>query len=1090
MANFAPFVDLLMCFHDNSLESRCYMGLTRRSNEIPIWSRKMRRLKMGAPVFVMFLALFLAVVVLAGCGGSGGGEDGSGSTDTDFDGDGLSDADEAQIYGTNPQDSDSDGDGYSDGQEVLTLGVGSSNPYFFNPLVADLPQLKVEITSLPNIGFDFVDSTNTSRTDSTTRGTSTSFSASTTFGTSTTVGVEATAEASVGLFTPPSASASVTASAESTVSFSATASLENESTYSNMISQGVEEAKTWNGGTVNLTVKVSNPGHVAFRLNSLDLSATKAADGQNPFQPLATLKHPGFAVSLAGNEFIDDIIFENTELTLQNTRTMLTAARSMTIKPGVFDMVDSSGVPFAFTQEGVDARTAKVLIDYGPYAETELYQVAVNADNSNPGKPLNEILSAILQIPYTESSGLATVRTLPASTPNTTARWIITKRANLGQGDVETVYDPDKAAYNVGDIRVNAADEILLVYLEDYDGDGLGYREELVNGTDPNDMDGDTDNDGLSDYEEVRDGWTVIAINQIDPNRYPAKVFSSPVSSDYDGDGLTDAQEKARGLDPYNADTDGDGINDNLDTDTAGAPLSNNLIVERINLTTVRVSGSVSAKGQTFTNITLDWGDGSSPDVWDGGSNKTLYPPDHVYALPGAYTITLTLEDDATPTANTLTEMAAVVLTESSQPLGRGGGWDNAWRLALHVREVVDLNQDGFDDVVIIGNIRTEVALGSVSGLQPYSTWSTGNWVKSLYANVESNPRFFVDIDKDGDLDIVGVDASDDIVRYGLNNGAGFDTPVDWITGIGWNSTYDSAFMVDVNKDGYPDFVHSKRNSPRKIIVYTSNGANLGHSTAIVNSNDWSTAYPDRKKYPTVASDIDGDGCTDLVLYGQGSTFSLKSDCDGTFSRWDGATTGTWTNLFPGGFAYANGWRTELHPREMVDLNNDGLPDAIGFANANVPVAINVSTRGNVAFEPFATWSTRFVANQGWAIEKTVSGQRWFGISPRYLTDVDGDGYKDIVGYATTGAYVALNKLGIDNTPGFGNQWQGGADFNISATTGTDWWENYSCAIFTKCREYFPRMVGDFNGDGHTDFLGFDQTGMVYQPSTYVTQFQ
>ncbi|NKI26443.1 DUF4270 domain-containing protein [Arenibacter sp. 6A1] len=59
---------------------------------------------------------------------------------------------------------------------------------------------------------------------------------------------------------------------------------------------------------------------------------------------------------------------------------------------------------------------------------------------------------------------------------------------------------------------------------------------------------GDRDNDGVPDiYDKDPD----------DPN------------SDYDGDGLTDAQEKAMGTDPYNKDTDGDGTNDDKDTDTA-----------------------------------------------------------------------------------------------------------------------------------------------------------------------------------------------------------------------------------------------------------------------------------------------------------------------------------------------------------------------------------------------------------------------------------------------------------------------------------------------------------------------------------------
>jgi hypothetical protein len=1043
--------------------------------------------------------LFLAVVSLAGCGGGGGGDPDpdpiiSPTPGADFDADGLSDADETTIYGTNPQDSDTDGDGYSDGEEVLNLGVGSASPYFFNPLVADLPELKVEITSIPDIGYDFVDSNGSTQTGSTTRSQSQSMSTSTSFGTSVTVGVEATAEVSGGI-TGPSASASVTASMESTVSFDVTSTTENENTYSQMQSNGVENSTTWNGGTVDVTVKISNPGHIAFTVNSLTLSATKAADGQEPFQPLATLSYPGFTQqSLAGGDVVENLIYQNTDLTLQDTRTMLTAARSMTVKPALFEITDISGTPFAFTQQGVDARTAKVLIDYGPYAATELYRVAVNSNNANPGKPLNDILNSILQIPYTESSGLTTVRTRPASKPNASARWIITKRSDLGQGDVETVYDPAIAAYNVADIQVNAADEILLVYLEDADGDNLGYREEIVNGTDPGDP--DTDNDGLSDYEEVRDGWTVTAINGNDANRYPAEVFSSPITADFDGDLVPDGQEKSRGLDPYNADTDGDGINDNLDNDTAGAPLSNSLTVERIDLTTVRVRGSVSARDpQILNNVTLDWGDGSPEEMWNGATNIPMNPEDHVYATPGTYTITLTMEDDATPTANTLTQTAAVVLTGSSR-VADGGGWDTGWRVDRHVRTVADLNQDGFDDIIKIGDNATTVLLGSASGPQAETSWST-SWKKNTFGRVERDPRFFVDLDNDGDLDIVGVDADDNTVRYGLNNGAGFDDPVDWITNIDWNTTYDSAFMVDVNNDDYPDFVHAKRNGARKMTVYTSNGASLGHSVAIVNTNDWTTNYPDRNNYPIVASDIDGDGCTDLVLYGVASTYSLKADCDGTFSRWDGVETGTWTDLLPGAFAYNNGWRTELHVRDMVDLNNDGLPDAIGFANASVPVAINTSTPGNVSFEPFTTWSTQFVANQGWAMEKTLSGRLWYNIHPRYLTDVDGDGYTDVVGYARAGAYVLINKLGVDNTAGFAPHWNGAPDFESSPETGTDWWEDHNsnsvktgCNSTSPCREFFPRMVGDINGDGHADFLGFDQTGIVYQPSTYVTQFQ
>lgn len=1027
----------------------------------------------------------LTIALLAGCGGGGSDifED-----QNDSDGDGLSNSDETTVHGTSPVIADTDGDGYSDGDEVLSLGVGSSNPYFYNPLVADLPQLKVEITSIPNIGYDFSDSSGTNQSGSTTRSNSTSNSTSTSFGASVTVGVEATAEVSASI-TGPEASSSVTASMESTVSFDTTSTTENETTNSEMVSKGVEESTTWNGGTVNLTVKVSNPGHIAYTLKGLSLSATKAADGQNPFQPLATLGYQGSfpQQSLAGGESRPDLIFENTELTLQNTRTMLTAARSMTVKPATFEVTDSSDKAFAFTQEEVDAKTAKILVDYGPYHESELFQVATNSDPDNPGRKLSDILETILSIPYTESSGISTVRSLPSILGSGTERWVVTKRLNLGQGGVEEVYDPAVAAYSVTDIDVNVGDEILLVYLEDADGDGLGIREETVNGTDPNKA--DTDGDGLTDYEEVRDGWVVSAINLIDANRYPSKVFSSPITSDYDGDDLLDDQEKSLGLDPYNADTDGDGINDNQDTDTNGQPLTNNLIVERTGLTTVKVSGSVAAKApQTLASVSLDWGDGSALEQWNGGTSKSLNPPIHDYATPGGYTITLSITDDVTPTANTLVQTAEVVLTESSRE-SSGGAWNTGWRVNFHVRRVADLNQDGFDDVIRVGDIDTYVQLGSATGLQPGTIWSTGNWVTNIYAGAETDPRFFVDIDKDGDLDIVGVDASTNTVRYGLNNGSGFDAPVDWITGIGWNATYDAAYLVDVDNDQYPDFVHAKKNG--SLTVYTSNGASLDHSAAIVDSNPWSSVYPDRKKYPIVASDMDGDGCTDLILFGTTSTWAKRSTCDG---NWD-----MHFQLLPGGLDFGSGWRTELHHREVTDLNNDGKPDIIGFGTADVFVYINKSTTGNIALEQSAVWSGQFVSSQGWAMEKIVIESSfpsfitrlWYNIHPRYLTDVNGDGYKDVVGYASAGAFVLINKLGVDRTAGFAPYYHATPEFLVnSSTSGTAWWENTSCAISSTCREFFPRLVGDFNGDSHTDFLGFDQTGIVYQPSSYVTQFK
>jgi uncharacterized membrane protein YgcG len=89
----------------------------------------------------------------------------------------------------------------------------------------------------------------------------------------------------------------------------------------------------------------------------------------------------------------------------------------------------------------------------------------------------------------------------------------------------------------------------------DSDGDGLYDHEEIALGTDPNDP--DTDQDGLSDGDEV-------------------KIYgSNPLSMDTDGDGLPDYNEVMQhGTDPTKPDTDGDGINDHDELNFGTAPLN------------------------------------------------------------------------------------------------------------------------------------------------------------------------------------------------------------------------------------------------------------------------------------------------------------------------------------------------------------------------------------------------------------------------------------------------------------------------------------------------------------------------------------
>ncbi len=89
---------------------------------------------------------------------------------------------------------------------------------------------------------------------------------------------------------------------------------------------------------------------------------------------------------------------------------------------------------------------------------------------------------------------------------------------------------------------------------DDADGDGLDRDREAALGT--SDLDADSDDDGLTDGAEV---------NEHDTN---------PLSPDTDNDELSDPQEIERGTDPNNNDSDSDGILDGLEVQRGTDPLN------------------------------------------------------------------------------------------------------------------------------------------------------------------------------------------------------------------------------------------------------------------------------------------------------------------------------------------------------------------------------------------------------------------------------------------------------------------------------------------------------------------------------------
>jgi len=1020
---------------------------------------------------------------------------------TDTDGDGLTDSEELGQYGTSPILADTDGDGYSDFDELITNGFDPAvNNFVFNPRVADVPVVLIRIQETPVIGWNYVEGTAQGTTTSTSRSQAQTNSTSTSYGASTTIGVEATTTATVGAsVSGPSAevSQSVSVSASATVSFDQTNTSENRTAWEEMQANNVETTRDTDSGFMRFGVRIENGGHLTFRIESLSLASTRTSEGRDPFTPTGTLNLDGAqsfpATSISQGNETPLLTFEQNDIDLGTVRSLLNNTRSIQVEP-LYEIVDRNGLPFPFQEQDIANNTAKVVIDYGPYRETEFYQVATNTVPNSPGQTLETLLDDFLRVPTsTDGSGLETVR----GEQSAVGRWVVTRNRKRDTETETAIFDPEDASYALAEIDVRARDEVLLVLLEDADGDNIGYREERVHGTDPDNP--DSDNDGLTDFHEIRDRWTVTAINQNDPNRYPADVHSSPISADYDGDFVQDAYERDRGLDPYNRDTDGDGIDDGSDTDNGNLPLVNNSVLSIGSDPTLtddseyalRLTGSVTASAPNVpASVDIDWkSDGvdvTSFETQSGGNPSLNIGSRFSYDAAGQWTVALSGADDASP-ANILTETATVVFTDPTRPEDVYG-YSNRWYTNRHVREIVDIDEDGHADIVGISNSNTSVALGSPSGFAPRTEWSLGNWHYGIFDDVEAEPRLFADIDGIQGLEIVGVDVTADAtaVRYGLNNGSAFEPPVTWIADLPWTEETDTAYVADVDNNGFPDFVHARADTDA-VHAYTSNGSSL-QLTERAPVPLPAGEIINRDLFPLEIIDLDDDDCADIVYFGSNDTWLARSACDGTFANFEVLTENF-------GWDDDGGWATERHKRWVDDVTNDGLPDIVAIHEDRVLVLVNETAAGNLAFAEPREFGDDFISAEGWADTKGSGDDVFLHIHPRYLADVNDDGYKDLVGYAGAGAAIGINRLGIDGTPAFAPVRVIATDFAIGATDADGenrWWgdDSVSCENVSPCREYFPRKVGDVDGDGRADLVGFDLSGIVLQPMPYVTQFE
>ncbi|AUB38470.1 Ca2+-binding protein, RTX toxin-related [Nostoc flagelliforme CCNUN1] len=317
------------------------------------------------------------------------------------------------------------------------------------------------------------------------------------------------------------------------------------------------------------------------------------------------------------------------------------------------------------------------------------------------------------------------------------------------------------------------------------------------------------------------------------------------------------------------------------------------------------------------------------------------------------------------------------------------GGWTS---FDLYPRQLGDINGDGRDDIVGFGNSDVYAALGQSNGtFGPIFVAQSDNFsvVDGGWTSFDLYPRQLGDVNGDGRDDIVGFGNSDVYVSLGRSNG-----------------TFGPIFVAQDNNFTVVD-------------------------------GGW-TSF---NQYPRQLGDINGDGRDDIVGFGNSDVYVSLGQSNGTFGSIFVAQDNNFTVV-------DGGWTSfDLYPRQLGDVNGDGLDDIVGFGNSDVYVSLGQS---NGTFRSiFVAQSDNFsVVDGGWTS---------FNQYPRQLADINGDGLDDIVGFGNSDVYAALGQTNGTFGPIFVAQ-----SDNFSVVDGG--WTSFN---------QYPRQLGDINGDGRNDIVGF-----------------
>ena len=435
-------------------------------------------------------------------------------------------------------------------------------------------------------------------------------------------------------------------------------------------------------------------------------------------------------------------------------------------------------------------------------------------------------------------------------------------------------------------------------------------------------------------------------------------------------------------------------------------------------------SGNDTMVGNDAANVL--WGNAGNDTIQGGGGNDTLHGGNGDDALDGgAGTNTVVLRGNY-----------------ADYVVSRNSGGDIVIRDTVANRDAMDTIKNvqsfQFSDNVFTTDQLLLGAGGATLVLSEFG--SDAGWTSN-----DRTPRRLADVNGDGFDDIVGFKGTG--VYVALGNASGFAPStlesLDFGQGTdaGWGSdTLYPRELADIDGDGRADIVGF--GAAGVYVALGTAAGSFGAATLVLqNFGTAAGGWSNTERYPRKLADVNGDDRADIVGFGEFGAIIALGNASGSFDQPVLALSNFGVS--------AGGWYSnDRYPRELADANGDGLADIVGFGEFGVIIAFgNASGSFDNAYLALGNFG---VSAGGWGSNSQY---------PRQLTDVNGDGRADVIGFG---------EYGVISAAASGSSFAA-AQLSLDAFGRAYGWLS---------QDQSPRYAGDFDGDGDAEAIGFGQLGV------------